>query len=205
MSVELLELNTFSSYNINLIFYDLLFLDLFIAWWPVFPPSSSSGERTPLPQLLPKLPQQKGRWPTQSNSNESQQTISPTIMQRIIHVAPKERETEARQTPQNGRSSDCTGRIPGVRIHNVSLDTLEACNNSCSEDGRADIGHNPMKVSLRAPAIPKEPDWDEDCARDHERYTELWFSDAVVPFLEDAVDPVLSRCADLCSDEESYT
>jgi len=104
-------------------------------------------------------------------------------VQRAVHVGREQREAEASQTAQHRGGADGARGVPRVRIDDVRLDALEADDDAGREDGGADVGHDPVRVGLRGPAVPEEPDGHERGARDHERDAELGFSYSVVALL----------------------
>ena len=113
-----------------------------------FYPALPSSKSTLLPQPLPISPKQKRRRPSQPNSNKSEQTIPPPIIQRFIHIGRKKREPETRQTPQHSSSPNSTGRIPRIRINDIRLNTLEPDNHPGCKDRCADVREYPMCMCL---------------------------------------------------------
>lgn len=117
--------------------------------------SVSYRELTPLSKPLPIEPQNKRCRRAESNGEECQETISPSITQRLVHSRRKERESESSQASQNHNRSHCTRGKTRVRVDNIRLNTLEADNGPNCEDERPNIWHDPVDSGLHRPAIPE--------------------------------------------------
>ena len=166
---------------------------------------TTSSEGAPVPQRPSIFPQQNRRRHAQPHSDKPQQTIPPSIIQRSVHVRREQRKPKPRQTPQNSRSPDGGRGETGVRVDKISLNALEAHDDTRAEDGGADIGDDPVSVVLRRPTVQKEADGHEQAPGNHERNTELRLADAVVALLQLLVYTVVDRCRDLRAEEESHS
>jgi hypothetical protein len=128
-------------------------------------PSCSKG--TCRSQSLPEAPKQNRRRYPNCNSHKGQNTVTPTILQRIKHVRCKKRETKASKGAQKRRGSEGTRRISCIRVDNVGLDTLERNNVADAEDANTDVGCDPVAVSLCGPAIDEKPNGVAECRYGH--------------------------------------
>lgn len=132
-------------------------------------------------QLSTVKPKEVRRRDANHDADEPQHTVAPAVVERGIHVRRKEREPETGKTAQHNGGSHGAGSIAGVRVDYVGLHTLQADDGSCGEYGDADVGHHPVKAGLDTPAVPEEPDGDEDGADEHGRDAELGQALVVFP------------------------
>jgi hypothetical protein len=116
----------------------------------------------------------------------------------LKHLQAKSGQASQDHSGRNGRSC-----IPRIRIDDVRLRALKSNDGACSEDGRADVGHNPMHITSCTPPIDEQADGDEDGAGDHQWDAEFGLSLVVVPKFQLAVDAVIDRGTDLRAQEEA--
>lgn len=163
----------------------------------------SSSISTLLPQHLAKLPQKYRRRSPNDNSQESKQTISPTILQRLIHIRREKRKPKSSQRPQKRTCCKGTGRKTRICIDHIGLDALESNDSTSTKQHSADIRRDPMAMFLRCPAIDEQTTRNEKGTDEEEWNAELWLSDAIVASFETAVDSVVEGCADLGTEPEA--
>ena len=146
---------------------------------------------TPQPNRPPHIEENKWNWHEQ-NRNKSQQTTRPLIVQLVIHLRRKQRESTADQISRQNHARKCGSGVCLVGIDDIVQDTQNDNVNPGPEKRGRDYGDDPMHGGVTCPAEPKETNWDEYCAQTshpHSRFGDAFsavFTHAsqIVSFLE---------------------
>lgn len=126
-------------------------------------------------------------------------------MQGIIHIGRKKRKPKASKRPQDGNGSQGTRGKSGVRIDDISLNTLVGDDIPDRKDRRTNIRGYPVAVSLSRPAVDKETDRGGHGGDTEQRRAELRLPGVIIANLQTTVNTIIQRGTDLRAEPEPQT
>lgn len=136
-----------------------------------------------LPHPAAKLVEEEGNG-NHSDRDETQQRVSPTEPQSVVHWSPCHRQKGTCQTPQYRICGNGRRRICWVAVNEICHDSLHDARDADSEGHQGQHWHNPVRLVVCRPAVPEESDWDEKAKADADGQSHLGFEDAVVGLSE---------------------
>lgn len=161
-------------------------------------------KRTPLPQLLSVEPEHDGAWQADGDGQERQQRVAPAEAEAVVQAGREQRKPEPGERPEHGGGADGAGGVARVRVDQVRLDALEADDGARGEQGRANVGPDPVRLVLGRPPVDEQADGHEHGAGDHHGHAVLGPAGPAVARLEPGVHAVLQRRAHLRAQEEAH-
>lgn len=150
-----------------------------------------SSPRTPEPNLLTEIEEDK-RNRHEHDSQETQETGSPLIVQRLIHLGRKQGKARTDKIAHEDNARERRSRVRLVAVDDVVEDAQDHDIDAGAEEGGPDDGHDPVDAGVAGPSEPEEADWDEERAEAGHPHARLGHALAavfgdfsqVVPFLE---------------------
>jgi hypothetical protein len=133
------------------------------------------------------LPKQDRSRNTNSDGDESEQTVGPPPIEFGIHCRTEKRKAETGQSSDEGRSSAGRGGVSRICIDDVGLRTLETDNQAGGEDDSPNVGSYPMGFVLSGPPVDEEANGYGESTRKHKGHAIFWSSTVTISFLQRTV------------------
>lgn len=111
----------------------------------VIAPSSESAS---IPQSRPIDPEQERGRQAKTHGNESQESVAPAIIQRLVHCRSEEGKSEGRERSQHRRRTNRRCSECNIGIDQVGLDALKTNDNTGGEDCCPDVWDDPVRCVL---------------------------------------------------------
>ena len=97
----------------------------------------------------------------QQNRDKAKQTGGPFVVQLLVHLGRKQRETRPDDIANQNHPGKGRGGIGLVAINNVVENAQNHNVDARAEEGRRDNGHNPVDRPVAGPSKPEETDRDQ--------------------------------------------